>query len=287
MAYQLFPSKDTQRIQNGDFVKLQLTQTAPGVKTKDSVYFTTAGRLPQYQQISGNEMPYDISELWTSLHLGDSIVATQLIDTFMKKNPQAIPAHFKKGDKIMTYMKVIAIFKNDSLAKADYEKTTKDWGLKETKQIEDYLAEKKITAQRTPSGAFVEILTPGSGNLIDSGNYVSVNYTGTSWSGKKFDSNVDPAFGHLQPLSFVVGSTGPNSMIKGFDEGVRFMRPGSKAKVYIPSTLAYGGNPQSPNIKPFENLIFEIEITDVKDKAPAAPTNAPKMSAEDVQLPQQ
>ena len=263
MPYQLFKGKDTQQIKVGDFIKIQITQ-----KIKDSVYFTTAGGMPQYQQISDQQSPYDISELWTSLRVGDSIISTQMMDTFIKRDPQRIPPHLKKGDKITTYIKILAAFKSDTAARADYEQGNKDWLAGEVKTIEKFLADKKITAQKTPSGAYVEIINQGTGNMIDSGKYISANYTGTSWSGKKFDSNTDSAFGHMQPLSFVVGSTGPGSMIKGFDEGVRFLGLGGKAKVYVPSLLGYGATPGSPLIKPYENLIFDILITDIKDKAP-------------------
>ena len=263
MPYQLFKGKDTQQIKTGDFIKIQITQ-----KIKDSVYFTTAGGLPQYQQISDQQLPYDISELWTSLKVGDSVVTTQMMDTFIKRDPQRIPPQLKKGDKIITYIKILAAFKSDTAARADYEQGNKDWLAGEVKTIEKFLADKKITAQKTPSGAYVEIINAGTGNLIDSGKYISARYTGTSWSGKKFDSNRDSSFGHTDPLSFVVGSTGPGSMIKGFDEGVRFLGLGGKAKVYVPSLLGYGASPSTPLIKPYENLIFEIEITDIKDKAP-------------------
>lgn len=266
MPYKLIKGKDTQQVKAGDFIKVQFTR-----KIKDSVHFTTEGGMAVYMQVNQVAQPYDISELWTKMRLGDSVVATQMIDTFIKREPQSVPPEFKKGDKITYYLKVVGIFPSDSAARADYENENKNWLAREVATIEKYLSEKKITAQKTPSGAFVEIINPGTGNVIDSGKYISANYTGTSWSGKKFDSNIDSTFGHLQPLSFVVGSTGPGSMIKGFDEGVRFLGLGGKAKVYIPSMLGYGASPSSPLIKPYENLIFDIEITDIKDKSPAPP----------------
>jgi|CXWL01.1.fsa_nt_gi FKBP-type peptidyl-prolyl cis-trans isomerase len=263
MPYQLFAGKDTQQINAGDFIKILFTQ-----KIKDSIYFTTEGILPTYKQVNQVPSPYDISEVWTSLRVGDSVVATQMMDTFIKRSPQNVPPQFKKGDKIITYVKILAVFKSDSAARIDYEKGNQDWLAGEIKTIDKFLADKKITAQKTASGAFVEIMNPGTGNLIDSGKYISVNYTGTSWSGKKFDSNTDTAFGHMSPLPFVVGT---GAMIKGFDDAVKLLRMGGKAKVYIPSILAYGGNPGSPLIKPYENLIFEIEIVDIKDKMPTRP----------------
>lgn len=270
MPYVVYPGKDTQTVNDGNFVKVHFTQ-----KIKDSVYFTTEGSLPIYLPVGGSgspAQPYDISEIWTKLKVGDSVVTTQMMDTFIKRSPDRIPPQFKKGDRIMTYAKIIAVFKNDSLARIDDEKTKKEWAVTEIKVIEKYLADKKITAQKTPSGAFVEVISQGTGNLVDSGKYVTVNYTGTSWSGKKVDSNTDPAFNHVAPYSFVAGA---GRMIKGFDEAMMFMSKGAKARVYVPSLLGYGANPGSPNLKPYENLIFDIELVNVEDKGPAQPAMPP------------
>ena len=267
MAYQIFPGKDTQRVYAGNFVKLHLTQ-----KIKDSVYFSSNGSLPVYIPVNAATQPYDLSEVWTSLKVGDSMVATQMMDTFIKRSPQNIPPQFKKGDKIITYVKILAVFTSDSAAKADEEKGKNEWLAGEIKTVEKYLADKKVTAQKTPSGAFIEITNPGTGNTAVTGNYVTVNYTGTSWSGKRFDSNTDTAFHHAEPYSFVAGV---GQMSKGFDEAILFLKKGGKGKIYIPSLLAYGAQPGTPLIKPYENLMFDIELLDIKDKAPVQPTMPP------------
>lgn len=277
MAYQIFPGKDTQRVYAGNFVKLHLTQ-----KIKDSVYFSSNGSLPVYIPINAASQPYDLSEVWTSLKVGDSMVATQMMDTFIKRSPQNIPPQFKKGDKIITYVKILAVFTSDSAAKADEEKGKDEWLAGEIKTVEKYLADKKITAQKTPSGAFIEIINPGTGNTAVTGNYVTVNYTGTSWSGKRFDSNIDTAFHHAEPYSFVAGV---GQMSKGFDEAILFLKKGGTGKIYIPSLLAYGAQPGTPLIKPYENLMFDIELVDIKDKAPVQPTMPPTPGQQNV--PQQ
>jgi len=267
MPYQLFKGNDTQRIYPGNFVKIQLIQ-----KIKDSVYYSTEGKLPLFLQVSSTPQPYDLSELWTSLRVGDSVITTQMMDTFINRSPMNISPEFKKGDRIVTYVKVIAIFASDSLARLDDEKNKKEYTVNEVKALEKYMTDKKINAQKTPSGAFVEIITPGTGNLIDSGKYVSLDYTGKTWSGKTFDSNVDTAFKHDGPLSFTAGT---GAMIKGFDEGILFLRLGTKAKIYIPSMIAFGANSGNPSIKPYENVIFDVTVLDVKDKAPAPATQRP------------
>jgi len=112
----------------------------------------------------------------------------------------------------------------------------------------------------------VEILTPGTGELIQSGNFVSVNYTGSTFEGKVFDSNIDSTFKHMEPLRF---SVGVGQMIKGFDEAMPFMRKGGQAKVYIPSTLGYGAAPPpGAPIKPYEHLIFDFTVLDVQASQP-------------------
>ena len=265
MPYQLYRGKGTQKIYAGNIVKYHVTY-----KVKDSVYFSSFGKLPTYIPVNRDVQPYDISELWTSLKVGDSVVATEMMDTFIKRSPANIPPQFKKGDRIITYIKVLDVFQTDSAVNVDDNKERQKFLAGEISFMEKYLAQKNIKADKTPSGASVQIISPGTGDPIDSGKYVSVNYTGTSFSGKKFDSNTDTSFHHMEPLSFTASA---GQMVKGFDEAIRFLRPGSVAKVYTPSLLGWGPNPDPrTGIRPFENIIFDIAVTDVKDKAPEQKT---------------
>lgn len=262
MPYQLYPGKDTQVAKSGEYLKIHLSQMI-----NDSVYFTTGNKIPLYIPIGGQSQPYDISELWTKLHVGDSVIATQMMDTFIKRMPAGnLPPQFKNGDRIITKFKVLGILTNDSLKRLDEEKETKAYAVRESKEVEAFLGKKLTGLQRTPSGAYVEILTPGTGELIQSGNFVSVNYTGSTFEGKVFDSNIDSTFKHMEPLRF---SVGVGQMIKGFDEAMPFMRKGGKAKVYIPSTLGYGAAPPpGAPIKPYEHLIFDFTVLDVQASQP-------------------
>lgn len=262
MPYKIFRGKDTQYVRMDNVLKITLEQ-----KINDSVLFTTAGSQPMYMPVlSQNFRLYDVAELWTMLRKGDSVETVQMMDTFIKKNPMGFPPQFKKGDRIITRFRILDIFANDSLAKAD-EKKYKDKALAaEISEVEKYLAEKKITAQRTPSGAFVEIIKPGSGREVDTGAMVTINYTGTSWSGKRFDSNTDTSFGHAEPYSYPAGE---RQMIQGFDEAVLMVRKGAVIRTYIPAELGYGAAGREPNIKKNEHLIFDIEILEVADKPQA------------------
>ena len=103
----------------------------------------------------------------------------------------------------------------------------------------------------------IEELTVGSGSEAQSGQKVSVHYTGTLTDGKKFDSSHDRG----QPFSFTLGA---GQVIKGWDQGVAGMRTGGKRKLTIPPHLGYGARGFPPVIPPNATLVFEVELLDVK-----------------------
>jgi FKBP-type peptidyl-prolyl cis-trans isomerase len=107
----------------------------------------------------------------------------------------------------------------------------------------------------------------GSGPNPKESDIVTVHYTGTLLDGTKFDSSVDRG----QPAEFPL-----NGVIKGWTEGLQLMKKGGKARLIIPSNLAYGGNPGGP-IPPFSTLVFDVELLDIKP-APAQPAG-PNMSS--------
>jgi FKBP-type peptidyl-prolyl cis-trans isomerase FklB len=55
----------------------------------------------------------------------------------------------------------------------------------------------------------------------------------------------------------------PGSVIKGWVEGLRILQKGAKARLYIPSTLAYGEQGAGADIQPNSNLLFDVEILDI------------------------
>lgn len=264
MPYQLISGGDTQKVVPGNFIKFNFAQ-----KIRDTLVFNSAGKPPIYMMVNQMSNPYDLSELWSILRNGDSIVATQVMDTFIKRNPNGINPKYKKGDRVVSYIKVLAIFKTAAEASADEEKEKKKYEVQEAADLAKYIQDKKINAQKSALGSYVEIKKPGEGSPIDSGKYVALNYNGTSFSGVKFDSSTDSAYGHVTPLTFIVGN---KKMIPGLEDAVKLLKKGGVARIYIPSMIGYGPNPEGGPIKPYENLIFDVEILDVLDQAPVDTT---------------
>ncbi|MFY7786862.1 MAG: FKBP-type peptidyl-prolyl cis-trans isomerase, partial [Thermoflexibacteraceae bacterium] len=62
------------------------------------------------------------------------------------------------------------------------------------------------------------------------------------------------------PLDFNYNS---GQMIKGFDEGVGFLKKGGKATLFIPSALGYGDR-ATGSIPPNSVLMFDIELVNVE-----------------------
>ena len=267
MPYKLFASKNGKKIDTGNIVKAHVLQ-----KIKDSVVFSSYASMPVYFPVNPSQATYDISEVFLSLKEGDSVYAAQVMDTFIKRNPEIVKqTAYKNGDKITTAIKILKVFATEEEAKMDEEAGRSAFLQKEQAAVKDYISKKNINAQPVGKGTYVEILEPGTGADVDSGKYVTVKYKGQTFSGKVFDSNMDSTFGHTEPMGFTVGTVGPGGMIKGFDDGIQLLKKGGKGRFYIPSMLAYGPQPPSKDIKPFENLIFEVEVLDILDKAPAQP----------------
>jgi FKBP-type peptidyl-prolyl cis-trans isomerase len=95
---------------------------------------------------------------------------------------------------------------------------------------------------------------------------VLVHYTGLLTNGVKFDSSLD----RNEPIAFPLGA---GRVIKGWDEGVARLRVGDQATFIIPPQLGYGSRGAGGGvIPPDATLVFVIELIDVKENLPAAPT---------------
>ncbi|MFC0771579.1 FKBP-type peptidyl-prolyl cis-trans isomerase [Terrimonas alba] len=119
-----------------------------------------------------------------------------------------------------------------------------------------FLAKNKTKpgVKTTASGLQYEVITEGTGVKPLATDSVTVNYKGTLINGTEFDNS----YTRGEPITFPL-----NRVIAGWTEGLQLMSVGSKYKLYIPYTLAYGSNDQGP-IPGGSTLIFEVDLLDVK-----------------------
>jgi FKBP-type peptidyl-prolyl cis-trans isomerase FkpA len=275
LAYKLFPSSSGAKAVAGGYLKVNLIS-----KLRDSVLSNTYGSAPTYLQVpkAGEPArPYDITEITPLLKKGDSVYLVQSIDSIFKDAPpERIPPFFKKGDKIYVGLKVLDVIPTEEAAQADYQKemakAAEGQSAKDEKLIADYLSKNNIKAQKLPGGTYLEMLSSGNGEKIETGKFVSVLYKGKTFAGKVFDTNMDASFNHPQPMDMVLGS---QPLAKGFEEGLKALKQGDKARIYIPSTQAYGPQSPSPDIPPNSSLIFDLEILKVSAQPPTTNNPAP------------
>lgn len=117
----------------------------------------------------------------------------------------------------------------------------------------DLMQEENQEIITTPSGLRYIDLQEGDGAMPQSGQNVTVHYTGTLEDGTKFDSSRD----RNRPFSFRLGA---GQVIRGWDEGLSTMKVGGQRRLIIPPELGYGARGAGGVIPPNATLIFDVEL---------------------------
>ena len=292
LLYKIVPGGAKDSTRPGDWLKIHYIQK----RNDDSVLQTSYNKMPFYEQVTPPNpgLIYNPGEIFPLLKKGDSAIIVMFADSLLsKKIVPTLPPFLKKGDKLTLTFKVVDVFKNDSLyrkdAEAEYqknlpaiekeraeqmEKQQKEMMAQQQKEmveleksgeasaqrkvVEDYLAKKKVTAQKTGNGTYVLISQQGTGQQAAAGKFVTVKYSGRRLANDStFEANTYP---NIQ--------LGRGSVIPGWEEGLLLFKEGGKGTIYIPGYLAYGKNPQpgSP-FKADDALIFDVEMLKVSDSA--------------------
>ncbi|AYN04908.1 peptidylprolyl isomerase [Flavobacterium sp. 140616W15] len=111
--------------------------------------------------------------------------------------------------------------------------------------------------EKTESGLRYQFIQRGDGKKAENGKTVAVHYEGSLDNGKVFDSS----YPRKKPIEFRLGQ---GQVIEGWDEGIALLKVGDKARFVIPSHLGYGPSGAGGVIPPNANLIFDVELMDVK-----------------------
>ena len=134
----------------------------------------------------------------------------------------------------------------------------------ETEETSSEQPEQVAGSQTTASGLEYVEIEAGSGQAPNTGDIVTVHYTGTLEDGSEFDSSAGG-----EPIEFPIGV---GYVIPGWDEGIALMREGGKAQLIIPAELAYGPQ-ERPGIPANSTLYFDVELLSVSvQPTPEPPT---------------
>ena len=199
----------------------------------------------------------DLMEGFAMMREGDIANFRAVIDSVMREKKQW-PPFAKQGDTMSFRVEMVEV-----KTKEEIEKEASMATVSEDKAITKYIIANKLSSNviKAPSGLYYIITKPGTGQNIEVGETVSMNYTGYLLNGTVFDSNIDPKFKHVEPFDFALGK---GRVIKGWDEGIALLNKGAKAKLIIPSRLAYGSRAMGDKIPANSVLVFDVEVLGTK-----------------------
>lgn len=286
LEYKIISSGSGKTLSYGNFMQLHIKRVYTG--TKDTVLMDTRDEMSQIQVLDSVTMPLAYFKILKQMKKGDSLIVRFLTDSVFKDPKNVMPPFMQKGKYIYTHVKLVNYFETKeqadsanqaemALAKPRFFKKNMELIEKElagkkvqldadSKIIEAYLAKNNIKAQKTKWGTYIAIVTEGTGEKLSNTDVAVVNYTGrTLDSGKVFDSNIDPTFKHVQPLEVNIADLG--GIIFGWTDALLQFKKGTKAVIYVPSTLGYAERGKDDKIKPNDNLIFDMEVIDITTEA--------------------
>lgn len=119
------------------------------------------------------------------------------------------------------------------------------------KEIQNYLEENNLEAEKSASGLYYIVNTEGTGEQPITTDQVRVAYKGYFLNGNVFDES--PSEGITFNLQQV---------IKGWTEGITYFKEGGSGLLLVPSHLGYGPENQR-GIPGGSVLIFEIDLIEV------------------------
>ena len=263
-------NKDAKKPSLGDILVAELT-----VKTAaDSTLFTNAGNPQKLFRLDTSYYKGDLNEGLALMGIGDS--ATFIISADSLKKVMQLPPSIKAGDVLYYTIKLHEIVlkadaeKEKNKMMAEQQKMMEEAKANEPKEMEKYLSDNKIKVKPTESGLYYIEIKKGNGAKAEKGKKVKVNYTGKLTNGTVFDTSLESeakksnTFNEKRPYEPIEFTLGNGEVIPGWDEGIGLMKVGGKAKLVIPSKIAYGEKGAGGVIRPFSTLVFEVELLGVK-----------------------
>ena len=142
------------------------------------------------------------------------------------------------------------------------------------KAVIEYATEKlsKLASDSLKDGVYLRITTPvTSGELVGDNDDVQVLYTGRYIDDKVFDTNImevavaNKIYDSEKSYQSMSVSGNSTSFVEGFMLAIKNMKRGEKGTVVFTYNWGYGVNGDNSDgiyIRPFDPLVFDIEILD-------------------------
>lgn len=218
-----------------------------------------AGSVSLAQGVQAQTLDTDAAKL--SYSLGVMIGENILIHDFQTLDTEAfrlgIDTVYGNQDALMTPEEIMATMQAFQQNQMEAQRAAFAAQAEENLNLgQAYLADNSAKAgvRTTDSGLQYEQLEAGEGASPVATDVVKVHYRGHLIDGTEFDSS----YSRGEPISFPL-----SGVIPGWTEGLQLMQVGEKARLVIPSDLAYGPNGMGNAIGPNETLVFEVELLEI------------------------
>ena len=256
LTYKIVESNpENQKLKLNDVVIMHLSYSTVNGKTLfDS---DNSGRTYMRQVTAPTHPDGSIEDGLMMMHIGDSaefkINAYDFFKFTLKQS--GLPANVKKSDDLIIRVRAEKVLPKKEFNDVLTESYHKDENA-EKRVLRTYLRNTGIEVEPNESGLIYVQVKKGTGAQAKAGDMVKVHYTGKLISGEIFDSSIE----RNKPIEFTLGV---GQVIPGWDEGISMMKVGEKAKLIIPSKIAYGPNGIKDVIPPYSTLVFDVELISV------------------------
>jgi FKBP-type peptidyl-prolyl cis-trans isomerase FkpA len=137
-------------------------------------------------------------------------------------------------------------------ARADMEDVNRYLISKDRERIQSYIERKGLQMEESPAGLWYRVIEEGSGGKLRDNDRIVMEYKCSLLDGTLcYDSE------QTGPLEITLGRTG---IEPGLNEGLRMLRPGSKAIFILPPFLAHGLPGDGKKIPPRSVVVYNVYI---------------------------
>lgn len=146
------------------------------------------------------------------------------------------------------------------------------WEQQEQKKIDEYIKSLEDTVYvEYPSGLYYIELREGTGNLPEDNDTVFFKYNATFLNYVTFSTN----YPKNVPVKYCLGSdivyirdingdVSPQRIVEGLDEGLHYIRDGGKARLLLPSKIAFGFEGIWNVVPGYTPVLYTVDIDSVK-----------------------
>jgi FKBP-type peptidyl-prolyl cis-trans isomerase len=274
MRFRVVRKGDGTKPRPGDIVAFNFRITDSG----DSIWRDTySNSFPIITKIGdSSKLPKErgLDQMLRMVSEGDSIIVNLSISEYYKdviKRP--VPGRLDSTKRLLYRVRIDSVLSIEAYRKwvrYVFQKKRDEQLARDIEVIDAYLNSQGINAFKIESGLRYLITRPGHGPNAKSGQEVTVNYCGYLLTGEYFSTNIldlakEKDIYHsavkYQPYKRVIDQPG---VIPGWNEALKLLNRGAKGTFYIPSVLAYGNEKLDTLIDKHENLVFDIEVIDIK-----------------------